>query len=246
MSFEEKLIEEMKSSVLFHIKVGGLDIPVADCIVVMWFVMVVIIAFAIFMTRRLERVPRGKQNLIEFLVEKINDTVKGLLGHHWKPYAPWLGTIFIFLLFANLTSVFDIFSFIVVGHDAEGKNVMFHIYQPTKNINVTACMAIMTILLVIFSGLRYKGPVGFIKSFAHPVAIMVPFKIMDYFTRPLSLALRLFGNMFGGFVIMEMLYILVPFFVPAVFGVYFDLFDGVIQAFIFSYLSLVYIGEIIE
>jgi F-type H+-transporting ATPase subunit a len=155
------------------------------------------------------------------------------MGHYARAFTPWFGSVFLFLLFSNILSVFSI----IPG---------FKLTPPTKNINVTGGLAIMSIALVCFGGIIVKGPKHWLKTFITPSPIMVPFKLMDYVTRPLSLALRLFGNIFGAFVIMELIYFVVPLFVPAVLGVYFDLFDGAIQAFIFSYLSMIYLSEVLE
>ena len=79
-----------------------------------------------------------------------------------------------------------------------------------------------------------------------PVAIVTPFNILDVFTRPLSLCMRLFGNVLGAFVIMELLKIVCPPVIPAVFSLYFDIFDGLLQAYVFVFLTSLYIKEAVE
>jgi F-type H+-transporting ATPase subunit a len=151
---------------------------------------------------------------------------------------------------ANTVSLFN---FIPSGEFLYGlthisffKHFNFRISPPTKDINVTAALAIMSISIVLGSGIIIKGPAAFIKSFFQPMFIMLPFKILDYFTRPLSLCMRLFGNIFAAYILMELIYAVMPVFIPAIFSIYFDLFDGGLQALIFVFLTSLYISETIE
>ena len=116
----------------------------------------------------------------------------------------------------------------------------------TKDLGVTAGLAILSILLVEFAGIRQKGVKGWLKGFAEPLPLVSPINLLEVFTRPLSLCMRLFGNVLGAFVVMELLKLVVPIFLPAVFSVYFDIFDGLIQAFVFVFLTALYIGEAVE
>ena len=102
---------------------------------------------------------------------------------------------------------------------------------PTKDLNVTAALALMSIILVEAAGIRKKGVGGWIKSFTEPIAIVTPINILEVFIKPLSLCMRLFGNVLGAFVI---------------FSFYFDVFDGLIQAYVFVFLTSMYIKEAIE
>ena len=118
--------------------------------------------------------------------------------------------------------------------------------KPTKDVGVTGALALMSIILIEAAGVRKKGTKGFLKSFAEPIPIMLPMNILEVFIRPLSLCMRLFGNILGAFVIMELIKIVVPIFVPAVLSLYFDLFDGFIQAYVFVFLTSLFIKESIE
>lgn len=236
MSMGEKLVEAMNPHTVFEIKLAGLIIPVTDVVVTMWVIMAVLIFFAIFLTRNLKAVPGKKQNIAEIVVELINNICKDAIGdHHWKPFAPFLGTVLLFLIFANTVSIFNVIP-------GEG----FKLRPPTRNINVTACLAIMAIIVVIYAGIRFKKMGGFLKSFIEPVPMMLPFKILDYGIKPLSLALRLFGNILGAFIVMELIYMAMPPVIPAVFSIYFDLFDGMLQAYVFMFLTSLYIAEVLE
>ncbi len=249
MNLGEKLSESVVSKVVFNINIFGHSIPISDTIVVMWMIMIVIIVAAVLLTRNLKTVPDGKQNVVESIVEFVNNTATSAIGHHGMHFAPYLGTILLFLAVSNIVSIFNIFPggefwYHITGIDFL-KNIPT-IKPPTKNINVTAVMAIMSIIVVIYAGIRFKGFRGWLKTFVQPMPIMLPFKIMDYAIRPVSLCLRLFGNIIAAFMIMELIYIAVPAFVPAAFSIYFDLFDGILQAYIFVFLTSLYISEVVE
>jgi len=236
MDLGKRLVEAMEPHRMFTMNLFGIEIPVSDVVVSMWVIMAVMITLAIILTRRLTLVPNKKQNVAEIIVEFINNMVKDAIGaHHWKPFAPYLGTVMLFLVFANTVSIFNI----IPGEH-------FKLRPPTRNINVTVCLAVMSICLVVFAGIRYKKFGGWLKSFIEPTPVMLPFKILDYFIKPTSLALRLFGNILGAFIVMELVYMAMPAFVPAAFSIYFDLFDGILQAYVFMFLTSIYIAEALE
>ena len=118
--------------------------------------------------------------------------------------------------------------------------------SPTKDVGVTGALALMSIVLIEYSGVHAKGVKGFLKSFAEPIPLMLPMNILEIFIRPLSLCMRLFGNILGAFVIMELIKIVAPLFVPVPLSLYFDLFDGFIQAYVFVFLTSLFIKESIE
>lgn len=243
----------MATNNIFYINIFGVGIPISDSIIMMWFIMLVIIVLAVIFTRNFKTVPTGKQNVTELIVETINNLVKGNIGHHWRPFAPYFGTILIFLAFANTVSLFNIFPSFEQLYEFTGLGFFEHLAKiefipPTKDYNVTLTMALMTVLLVLLSGIIYKGVRGWLKSFLKPSPVMLPFHILDYGTRTLSLSLRLFGNILAGFIVVELLYsailpvkILIP-----LGSFFFDIFDALLQAYIFVFLSTIYISEAIE
>ncbi len=235
MELGEKLTHAMESHEMFGIVVFGYRIPVSDTMVVVLIVVIALISLAFIFTRKMKAVPEGRQSVVEVVVEFINSFAKQNVGHHWKLFSAYLGTILLFLIFSNTISIFNI----IPGH-------AFKLRPPTRNINVAACMAIISILVVLFSGIAIKKPKAWLKSFTEPMPVILPFKILDYFIRPFSLALRLFGNIMGAFIIMELIYLVMPAVIPAALSIYFDLFDGILQAYIFVFLSSLYIAEAIE
>ena len=113
-------------------------------------------------------------------------------------------------------------------------------------MNVTATLALMSIVLIEVAGIRARGTKGWLKSFAEPMPIILPINILEVFIKPLSLCMRLFGNVLGSFVIMELVKMVVPAVLPAVFSCYFDIFDGLIQAYVFVFLTGLFIKEATE
>jgi F-type H+-transporting ATPase subunit a len=120
------------------------------------------------------------------------------------------------------------------------------IRPPTRDINVTAALAVISITLVLVCGFAARGLGGWFKRLFHPLPMMLPFNLMEYGTRLISLALRLFGNILGGVVLMSMIEGLLPLAIPMVFALYFDFFDGAIQAAIFVFLTSLYISEAVK
>ena len=168
-----------------------------------------------------------RQAAVESAVTWLNGFVEGMFGEKGKRYVPYLVTVLVYIGFSN-----------VIG--------LFGLKPPTKDMNVTAALALMSIILIEASGIREKGVKNWLKGFAQPVAVITPINILEVFIRPLSLCMRLFGNVLGAFVIMELIKQLIPVGVPLVFSFYFDIFDGLIQAYVFVFLTSLFIKEAIE
>ena len=114
---------------------------------------------------------------------------------------------------------------------------------PTKDLNVTAALAILSMCIIEYSGIRLHGVKGWLKNFTQPVALVTPIMLMEVVIRPLSLCMRLFGNMVAGFIIMELVKTVVPMIIPIPFSFYFDIFDGLLQAYVFVFLTALFIKE---
>lgn len=209
--------------VVFTIPLGK-GIPVTDTVVVTWIIMAMLIALMVIFTRRFEEVPRGAQNVVEMIVESLNNLAKQLIGEKWQPFAPYFGTVAIFLFVAN-----------IIG--------LIGLKPPTRDISLTAALAIMTIAITIIAHIRYKGFKSWLMSFVKPIPLL---GVLDLFTRPLSLTVRLYGNILAGVIIMELIYRVIPLVIPAALSLYFDLFDGFIQMLIFVFLSMLYVSEAVN
>ena len=205
------------------ISVFGLQIP--ESVVVSWGIMAFLVLGSILLTRnlRVDHITK-RQAILETVVTFLNDFFCGLLGEKGKRYVPYLMSVALYIACSNLIGVFGI-------------------KPPTKDLNVTAALALMSIVLIEYSGIRARGGVGFLKSLTAPTPIMTPMNILEIAIRPTSLCMRLFGNVLGAFVIMELIKLVVPVFVPAVFSLYFDLFDGLIQTYVFVFLTALFMKE---
>jgi F-type H+-transporting ATPase subunit a len=239
MSISEKIKDGISMKTVFMIHAFGHDVPISDTVVSTWIVMAILIIASILLTRRMREIPKKPQLLLEAFIGFINDFVGENAGHHGKDFAAFLGTIFIFLVTANLAPM-------ITPIGGFGFEPVFVIKPLTRDINVTAAFAVTVIVTVLLSGIRYKGIKGWLKSLVSPMAFMLPFNLMEYGIKPLSLCLRLFGNILGAYIIMQLIEAVAPIFFPPILGLYFDLFDGLIQAVVFSFLSTIYIAEAIE
>jgi len=205
-----------------ELTIGGFSYKLSNTLLCVWIVTALLIAAGMLAARKLNQRPGRAQVVFEMLVGFIRNMCRDFIGEsHYRKYVPYVGTLFLFLCMANLLAVINF----IPG---------LSLYPPTKDINVTIPLAIMTILLVIFSSIRYKGPAGTLKDLFKPIPAMFPFKLMEYFTKPLSLCLRLFGNMVAAFIIMELVFHYLGL-VAAPFSAYFDFFDGILQAYIFVF-----------
>lgn len=222
--FKESLVSELGNKTAFTIPVLG-GIPVADSVVVTWIIMALLVVISLLLTRKLSvRNPGKAQVALESAVQFLNGFMKSNLGTHWRPFAPWLGTVALYIATSNLIGILGL-------------------TPPTKDISVTTALAIMSMLLIYGAQFRYNGPLGGLKKFAEPMPLLLPINLMEVIIRPLALCMRLFGNILGAYIIMEMLKFVVPVILPAVFSIYFDLFDGLIQTVVFVFLTTLFTGE---
>ena len=223
----DALMEELSCETVFTIPIfGGID--VLESVVVTWIIMGILMIASLLLVRNLKvRKINKKQAALESAVTFIYDFFEDLLGKDGRPYIPYLITVVLYIAVANMIGLLGFKS-------------------PTKDLNVTATLAIMSIVLVEAAGIRKKGVKGWLKSFAEPIAIIAPINVLELVIRPMSLCMRLFGNVLGAIVVMALIKYLVPLVVPLPFSFYFDIFDGVIQAYVFVFLTSLYIKEAIE
>lgn len=191
-----------------------------------WVVMAVLVVASWVLTRglRIDGTITHRQNLVEAVVSVILDQIREVSGQRPQPMLPFVGTLFLFILAANLLTVFP-------GYHA-----------PTSSLSTTAALAIAVFVAVPVFGIRQHGLRGYLKHYAQPSLFVLPFTVMGEFSRTLALALRLFGNMMSGAVMVALLMSLAPLFFPAIMQA-FGLLIGAIQAYIFAVLALVYIAS---
>lgn len=228
-SISEEIAEQIECEVVFRIPVPFIDggIPVYESTVVTWIIMAVLVLLSILLTRNLKLVPGRRQMLLESAVGFIRNFCRDTIGEKGMIYFPYLGTVLIYIGFSN-----------IIG--------LFGLKPPTKDLSVTIALALMSIILIEYANIRQHKVKGFFKSFAKPSVIMVPMNILEIGIRPLSLCMRLFGNVVGAFIIMELIKYVCPVLLPLPFSFYFDIFDGCLQAYIFVFLTSLFIQESVE
>ncbi|MDR0444234.1 MAG: F0F1 ATP synthase subunit A [Treponema sp.] len=236
-------MEALEIKTIFTLTLFNYRIPITETVIASWGVMLILIIASLVLTRRLKEVPSGAQAILETGVEFLNNFAKNQFGSFSKYLGPYMGSLFLFLLVANVIAVISPLEFKMFGFEFVPP---FEIRPPTRDINVTAALAVISILLVLVCGFAARGFGGWFKRLLHPLPMMLPFNIMEYGTRLVSLALRLFGNILGGFVLMSLIEGLFPVALPMVFSLYFDFFDGMIQAAIFVFLTSLYISEAVK
>ena len=218
------LIDQLQNHTAFHL----FGVPVPESVAVTWLIMAALALAAWFFTRRLRVDHPGRAQLVlEMFVGLINNFTKEATGEHWRAFAPYLGTVALYIGCANLIGIFGL-------------------VPPTKDLNVTIGLALMSVGLIYGASVYYKGARGGFRKFAEPMALLVPINLMEIVIRPLSLCMRLFGNVLGSFVIMELIKCVAPVLAPLPFSLYFDVFDGIIQTIVFVFLTALFLGEAVE
>ena len=202
-----------------------------------WFVIALLIVVAFLSSRNLQRIPSGLQNLMEYALEFIRDLARTQIGEKdYRPWVPFVGTLFLFIFVSNWSGALVPWRLFELP---EGE-----LAAPTGDINTTIALALLTSLAYFYAGFSKKG-LGYFANYVEPVPIMLPFKILEDFTKPLSLSFRLFGNILADELVVAVLVLLVPLFVPLPLMVL-GLFTSAIQALIFATLAAAYIGEAME
>lgn len=226
MSIADKLLEELECRVAFTIPIFG-GIPVPESCVMTWGIMAVIVLASILLVRKLKTVPTGAQCLLEIGINWMNNFFLEILGPKGKKYLPILETLLIYIGISNMIGIFGL-------------------RPPTKDLGVTATLAIFAILLIQISSVKERGGKSWLHSFVEPMPLLLPINILELFIKPLSLCMRLFGNVLGAFVVMELVKLVIPVGIPLVLSFYFDIFDGAIQAYVFVFLTSLFMAEAME
>ena len=174
------LKEDLNVRTVFKIPLFG-GIPVYESVVLTWIIMAAVLVICLLLTRNLSvEHPRKRQLLLESGVEKLFDFFGETIGEKGKRYVPYLLSVLIYIAISNLIGI--------IGFK-----------PPTKDMNVTIALSLMSIILIEASGVVEKGPKRFLHSFAEPMPVITPINILEIFIRPLSLCMRLFGNVLGSF-----------------------------------------------
>ena len=221
------------TNVLFSI--GPLQ--VTSTVVSMWAIILVLALLSFLATRRLKDVPGPLQNLAEMAVEKLQSFFADTLGQkHMRKYFPIFATFFIFIIVSNYSGLIP-----GMGH-VKGMAL------PTASLSVTAGLGVIAFFTTHVIGIRERGLKKYAASFTKPlilVVLMLPLNLLEQFIRPMSLALRLYGNMYGEEMVTETLYEIFPIGVPLIMNVLSLLFC-MLQAMVFTMLLSIYVSEAVE
>ncbi|MCL2592163.1 MAG: F0F1 ATP synthase subunit A [Defluviitaleaceae bacterium] len=212
-------------------EVFGIEIWFTETIRNTWIIMGVLILFAIFARikffKNVSDVPSGFQNGIEALVEMFDNFVVGITGKRYHYLGKWFFGVIVFIGISNISG-------------------MFLLRPPTADISTTLALAIATFFLIHGLGVK-SAPLKYLKSFLEPFFLFLPINLVSAIATPISLAFRLFGNVIAGVVITGLVYNLMPYIAtlawPGFLHVYFDLFAGLLHAYIFTVLSLSFIMD---
>lgn len=238
--------------IFFTVPIFG-GIPITETIVNSWLVMLVIIGLCLFLTSNLRvRNVTKRQVIAEMLVTTAQNFVNNNMGPKFAYYAPFIAALFASSLLSNLLSLVGLF-------------------PPTSDLSTTLAWAVLVFVLITYTKIRTGGLGGYLKGFTQPIFVLTPFNVLSELATPISMAFRHFGNIVSGGVISALVYAAlaslsslvfgllpgvlgdimsqIPLFqvgIPAVLSVYFDLFSGFMQAFIFCMLTTLYIGAAAE
>ena len=219
------------------LEIFGIEVWITETLVNMWIVMAIMIGLAIVIRIKLYlnkkadpdayiNNPKGLQNVIETIVETFDGFVRKTAGDRLAYLGHWFFTVFFFILFSNFSGIL--------------------LRPPTADWTVTFAMALATFILIQAMGLKYR-PKAYLKSFFQPIFLFFPLNVIGELARPVSLSFRLFGNILGGAIILGLIYGIAPvvarFIFPVALHIYFDLAMGFLQTYIFTVLSLSFIGS---
>lgn len=215
---------EISPDLVVFLKIG--DFTLNATIVFTWMVMAFLVIIAWFATRRLPVEPPLSrwQNLLEIIVTYIREQIREITLQQPDRYLPFLGTLFLFIAVSNTLAI-------VPGYS-----------PPTGSLSTTAALAICVFLAVPVYGIAELGFIGYLRHYSQPTVFMIPFHIINELSRTLSMAVRLFGNIMSGSMILAILLSITPLFVPIVMEVL-GMLIGLVQAYIFAVLATVYIAS---
>lgn len=219
------------------------DFKISETVIVSWMIIAALAIASYFLTRNLKKIPTSKtQILLEYavttLVKLVTDTMGERAVKRMPNMIPYIGSLFLFFACSNLIGLLGFRS-------------------PTTDIDTTLAWALITFFMIYYAGIKASG-LSYFKGLLEPIPVLLPLNIIGEFAKPISLTFRPFGNILGGAVIMALLYqflgwlstlipgVTIPFgqlIIPVPLHLYFDLFAGVLQSFIFIMLTMVFVGS---
>ena len=218
---------------IFQYEIFGQKVWITTTHACLFIVILMICIFCLLANRAVKRateVPGAFQNVVELIVEMLDGMIKGVMGKNATAFANYIGCLFMFILLSNISGLFGL-------------------RPPTADYGVTLALGLITFTLITFNKFKYQKVSGVIKGLCDPWPIWAPINIIGDIAVPISLSLRLFANVLSGTVMMALIYGLLGMIAtawPAALHVYFDLFSGAIQTYVFCMLTMTYINNAIE
>ncbi|WP_192881658.1 F0F1 ATP synthase subunit A [Nostoc sp. CENA543] len=235
-AFNSFPLAELEVGHHFYWQLGNLKIH-GQVFLTSWFVISLLVIASLAASRNPQRIPSGIQNLMEYALEFIRDLAKNQLGEkEYRPWVPFIGTLFLFIFVSNWSGALIPWKLIKLPSG--------ELAAPTNDINTTVALALLTSLAYFYAGFSKRG-LGYFKKYIEPTPVLLPIAILEDFTKPLSLSFRLFGNILADELVVAVLVLLVPLFIPLP-VMALGLFTSAIQALVFATLAGAYIHEAME
>jgi|TARA_B110000967_G_scaffold204690_1_gene247674 F-type H+-transporting ATPase subunit a len=230
------LLAEAEVGKHFYWNIGGYLVH-GQVMLVLWVVFTILLLFSFLGSRNVEQIPRGWQNFMECVLDFVTDIARNQLGESfYREWLPFIGTLFLFIFGCNWIGAIVPWKLIELPSG--------ELAAPTNDINTTVALSLLTSLAYFYAGLSKKG-FGYFKHYIEPIPLLLPIKILEDFTKPLSLSFRLFGNVLADELTITVLTSLVPLVIPLPIMLL-GIFAGSVQALIFSTLAAAYIAEALE
>ncbi|WP_236142996.1 MULTISPECIES: F0F1 ATP synthase subunit A [Nostocales] len=235
-AFNSFPLAELEVGHHFYWQLGNLKIH-GQVFLTSWFVISLLVIASLAASRNPQKIPSGIQNLMEYALEFIRDLAKNQLGEkEYRPWVPFIGTLFLFIFVSNWSGALIPWKLIKLPSG--------ELAAPTNDINTTVALALLTSLAYFYAGFSKRG-LGYFKKYIEPTPVLLPIAILEDFTKPLSLSFRLFGNILADELVVAVLVLLVPLFIPLP-VMALGLFTSAIQALVFATLAGAYIHEAME
>ncbi|MEC4984841.1 MAG: F0F1 ATP synthase subunit A [Oscillatoria sp. PMC 1068.18] len=229
-------LAELEVGKHFYWEIGNIKLH-GQVFLTSWIVIAILLIASILATRNIKRIPSGIQNFMEYALEFVRELARNQIGDkEYRPWVPFVGTLFLFIFVSNWSGALVPWKLLEIPNS--------ELAAPTNDINTTVALALLTSLAYFYAGFSKRG-LGYLKKYIEPTPILLPINILEDFTKPLSLSFRLFGNILADELVVAVLVLLVPLFIPLP-VMALGLFTSAIQALIFATLAAAYIGEAIE
>jgi len=230
------MLEHLGEKLILHVSLGSFSFSFDILTVIMsWMVIIVLVVVALILRRGLGQDIEEKPSRTQAILESLIDLLKGQLTSSFssdklaKELFPFVSTMFMFVLVSNWLSVIP------------------YCESPTKDLNVTLSLALLVFVMSQLLAVRMKGGMKYLKGFVEPYPFMLPLNIVSEIAKPISHSFRLFGNTFGGAILVTVVSAkFAPVLVPAALNAFYGLFVGAIQAFVFAILTVAYINVAVE